>query len=56
MGAFDGQGHTISNLKVVKDVKDEGDAGGLFGYTSYAGITHFTLENVNGTAGADVTR
>ncbi len=43
-GTFDGQGHTISNLKC--DYADEGRSYvGLFGWTNNGEIKNFTLEN-----------
>jgi len=43
-GTFDGQDHTIRNLKI--DVKDQGGVG-LFGTVYNASFKNFTLENVD---------
>lgn len=43
-GTFDGQNHTIRNLKI--DVKDQGGVG-LFGTVHNASFKNFTLENVD---------
>ena len=43
-GTFDGNGYTISNLKI--DVKDQGGVG-LFGAVHNATFKNFTLSNVN---------
>ncbi len=43
-GTFDGQNHTIRNLKI--DVKDQGGVG-LFGTVYNASFKNFTLENVD---------
>ena len=43
-GTFDGQNHTIRNLKI--DVKDKGGVG-LFGTVYNASFKNFTLENVD---------
>ena len=47
-GAFYGNGHTISNLKIVESVAKEGKAYiGFFGYAKDATIKDLTFDNVN---------
>ncbi len=55
-GTFDGQGYTISNLKVAAGVtnKTEDTYKGLFGYTTGGEIKNFTLNNANVTGGIGV--
>lgn len=51
-GTFDGQGHTISNLKQNIGKNEEG---GLFGHVYSGTITNVTLENVDITIGVTGT-
>lgn len=45
MGTFDGQGHTISNLKI--STADNGAQAALFGDVNRAVIKNFTIDNAN---------
>ena len=45
-GSFDGQGHKITGYK-QRLTADDGNYGGLFGYTNNATIKNITMESVN---------
>lgn len=47
-GSFDGQGHTIKNVKITTDPNTENEAG-LFDSDSYASIKNVVLDNVHVT-------
>ena len=50
-GTFDGQGHTISNLKTGSSWKNDV---GLFGFTTNGEVKNFTLQNADVTGYLDV--
>ena len=45
-GTFDGAGHTIKNLSILRNIRNDIYYVGLFGYTYMADIRDLTLENV----------
>lgn len=46
-GSFDGNGHTISNLTIKRNLRSGMSYVGLFGYCHRATITNLTLDNVS---------
>lgn len=46
-GSFDGNGHTISNLTIKRNLRSGMSYVGLFGYCHRAMITNLTLDNVS---------
>lgn len=46
-GTFDGAGHTIRNLSIVRAVRNDIYYVGLFGYTYMADVRDLTLENIS---------